>query len=88
MAIFTKLMRIIGLPAMAGALTACSAVKVGYSALPELAFWRLDAYLDFDDTQAAQVRERLASAFDGQAALALVPVSQGTHFRITLPLAS
>lgn len=34
----------------------------------------------------AQVRERLASAFDGQAALALVPVSQGTHFRITLPL--
>lgn len=61
MAIFTKLMRIIGLPAMAGALTACSAVKMGYSALPELAFWRLDAYLDFDDTQAAQVRERLAT---------------------------
>ncbi|MCP5280942.1 MAG: histidine kinase [Rhodoferax sp.] len=33
-----------------------------------------------------QVRERLASAFDGQAALVLVPVPHGTHFRITLPL--
>ena len=59
MAIFTKLLRIIGLPAMAGALTACSAVKLGYSALPELAYWRLDAYLDFDDTQAPQVRDVL-----------------------------
>jgi hypothetical protein len=58
MAIFTKLMRIIGLLAMAWlALTACSAVKLGYGALPELAFWRLDAYLDFDDAQAAQVRD-------------------------------
>lgn len=60
MAFIAKLMRIIGLPAMAGALTACSAVKMGYSALPELAYWRLDAYLDFDDTQSAHVRDALA----------------------------
>jgi dihydrodipicolinate synthase/N-acetylneuraminate lyase len=65
MAIFTKLLRIIGLLALggvcAGALTACSAVKLGYGAAPELAFWRLDAYLDFDDAQAAQVRDDLAT---------------------------
>jgi signal transduction histidine kinase len=34
----------------------------------------------------AQVRERLASAFDGQATQVRVPASTGTHFRITLPL--
>ncbi|HQZ06801.1 MAG: histidine kinase [Rhodoferax sp.] len=34
----------------------------------------------------AQVRERLLSAFDGQATLTLVPAVRGTHFRITLPL--
>ncbi|MEP6971213.1 MAG: histidine kinase [Betaproteobacteria bacterium] len=34
----------------------------------------------------AQVRERLTSAFDGQAVLTLVAAAQGTHIRITLPL--
>jgi len=64
MAIVTKLLRIISLLALgavcAGALTACSAIKLGYGAVPEFAYWRLDAYLDFDDAQAARVREDLA----------------------------
>ena len=63
MAIVTKLLRIIGLLAAAGvcagALTACSALKLGYGAVPEFAYWRLDAYLDFDDAQAARVRDDL-----------------------------
>ena len=62
MAIVTKLLRIIGLLALggvcAGALTACSALKLGYGAAPELVFWRLDAYLDLDDAQSARVRDR------------------------------
>lgn len=64
MAIVTKLLRIIGLLALgavcAGALTACSALKLGYAAAPEFVFWRLDAYLDLDDAQSASVRGDLA----------------------------
>jgi hypothetical protein len=64
MAIVTKLLRIIGLLALgggcAGALTACSALKLGYGAAPELVFWRLDAYLDLDDAQSARVRDDLS----------------------------
>ena len=52
MLIVFKLLRIIGLMALAalcaGALTACSALKLGYAAAPEFAFWQLDAYLDLD----------------------------------------
>jgi len=64
MAIVTKLLRIIGLLALggmcAGALTACSALKLGYGAAPEFVFWRLDAYLDLDDVQSARVRDDLS----------------------------
>jgi hypothetical protein len=64
MAIVTKLLRIISLLALAGlcggALTACSALKLGYGAAPEFLFWRMDAYLDLDDTQSARVRADLA----------------------------
>ena len=64
MAIVIKLLRIISLLALggvcAGALTACSALKLGYGAAPEFVFWRLDAYLDLDDTQSARVRDDLA----------------------------
>lgn len=60
MAIVVKLLRIISLLALPVALAACSTLKLGYGALPELAFWRLDAHLDFDDTQSARVRDDLA----------------------------
>lgn len=42
------------------ALPGCSAIKLGYNALPDLTYWWLDAYVDFDDTQAPQVRAALA----------------------------
>ncbi len=64
MLIVFKLLRIIGLMALAalcaGALTACSALKLGYAAAPEFAFWQLDAYLDLDDAQSERVRTDLA----------------------------
>ncbi len=37
----------------------CSAVKIGYNNAPSLAYWWLDGYVDFNDAQSAQVRNRL-----------------------------
>ncbi|HEX2548140.1 MAG TPA: DUF6279 family lipoprotein [Ramlibacter sp.] len=42
------------------ALSACSAVKLGYNTLPDLAYWWLDGYADFSDTQRAPVRGEIA----------------------------
>jgi hypothetical protein len=56
----SKLVRIIGFLALAAVLGGCSTIKLGYNNLPELAWWWLDGYLDFNDTQRAPVREELA----------------------------
>ena len=50
---------------MAFALTqaGCSAVRLGYSQAPELAYWWLDGYADFNDAQTPRVREDLAAFF-------------------------
>lgn len=42
------------------ALAACSALKLGYATLPELAYWWLDGFADFSDEQRVQVRAELA----------------------------
>lgn len=42
------------------ALAGCSAVKLGYTTLPDLAYWWLDGYADFSDDQRTQVRADLA----------------------------
>jgi hypothetical protein len=52
--------RIIGLLALAAALASCSALKLGYNNLEEVAYWWLDGYIDFSDEQAPLVREDLA----------------------------
>ncbi|HYF43429.1 MAG TPA: DUF6279 family lipoprotein [Ramlibacter sp.] len=52
--------RIIGLLALALSLAACSAVKLGYNNLPEVTYWWLDGYVDFEDGQDQRVREDLA----------------------------
>ena len=36
------------------ALSACSAIKLGYNALPTLSYWWLDGYIDFSAEQAPQ----------------------------------
>lgn len=41
-------------------LQACSAIKLAYNNAPEFGFWWLDAYADFNDTQAPEVRSELA----------------------------
>lgn len=51
---------IIGVLLAAGAMQACSAVKIAYNQAAELAFWQLDGYFDFNGMQAPKVREELA----------------------------
>lgn len=49
--------------ALALALTACSALRLGYDNGPGLALWWLDNQLDFSDGQEGQAREALERAF-------------------------
>jgi len=48
--------------ALAGLLlgAGCSAIRLGYGQLPQLAYWWLDGYLDFNDAQATRVKAALA----------------------------
>lgn len=55
-----RLARIIGLLSVAVALSACSAIKLGYNTLPQVGAWWLDTYLDFSDEQEQRVRDDLA----------------------------
>ena len=40
-------------------LTGCSAVRLGYNNLPDIASWWLDSYIDFTDTQGSQAKVAL-----------------------------
>jgi hypothetical protein len=55
----SRMPRIIVALALAMGLAACSAIKLGYSTAPDLAYWWLDGYLDFTSTQAPQVKDAL-----------------------------
>jgi hypothetical protein len=41
------------------ALSGCSAIRLGYNSLPDLAYWWLDGYVDFTETQTPMVRQEL-----------------------------
>jgi hypothetical protein len=56
----TRLGGIILALALALGLSACSAIKLGYNSLPNLAFLWLDGYVDFSDEQQPLVRDELA----------------------------
>ena len=45
-------------------LTGCSALRVGYSQAPDLMYWWLDRYVDFDGDQTPKVRDAIAQWFD------------------------
>jgi len=60
MTIASRLRRIIVLLALGATLTACSAIKLGYNNLDEVAYWWLDSYIEFSDDQTPRVREDLA----------------------------
>lgn len=48
---------------LAVGLTGCSAVRFGYNQAPELVYWWLDGYADFDDPQSRRVRDMLGQWF-------------------------
>jgi hypothetical protein len=54
------LARIIGLLTFAAVVSGCSAVKLGYNNLDDIAYWWLDSYLDFTQDRSRRVREDLA----------------------------
>lgn len=56
-----RLPRIILALALALGLAACSAVKLGYNTLPDLAYWWLDGYVDFSAQQAPLAKQELAN---------------------------
>ena len=54
-----KFARIIGALVLGAALAACSTVGLVYNNLPEISYWWLDGYVDFDGAQAPRVRGEL-----------------------------
>lgn len=55
-----RLAKTLALLAAAAALLACSTVRLAYNSLPELSYWWLDGYLDFNSAQTPRVRDELA----------------------------
>lgn len=55
---------IIGVLAGAIGLGGCSAVRLGYNNAPDLVYWWLDSYLDFDSAQTLRLRADLQSLQD------------------------
>jgi len=60
MQIAPRFIRIIGALMLIAGLAACSAIKLGYNSLDDVAYWWLDGYVDLSDSQAPRVREDLA----------------------------
>jgi Family of unknown function (DUF6279) len=44
-------------------LTACSAIKLAYNQAPDLTYWWLDGYFDFNEQQTPKVRDELTKLF-------------------------
>jgi Family of unknown function (DUF6279) len=63
---FISIFRIFRLSALiiaASLLTACSAVKLAYNQAPDLTYWWLDSYFDFNEQQTPKVRDELSKLF-------------------------
>lgn len=60
-------------------LTACSAIKVAYNQAPELAYWLLDDYSDFNGSQSLQVKAELARLQDWHRRTQLPLYGQSLH---------
>ena len=58
---FLKLRHIIGVLLAVLLLSGCSAVRLAYNNVPELAYWWLDSYLDFNSAQSSRVRADLST---------------------------
>ena len=64
MHLLRKWTSIIGLLCLALLLTGCSAVRLGYNNSPQLAYWWLDGYFDFDGRQSQTVRTELQTTLE------------------------
>ena len=56
---FRGLLRVAALTACGVLLQGCSAVKLAYNQVPNLAYWQLNSYLDLSDAQTERVRDEL-----------------------------
>ena len=54
-----RIITVLAVLTLSGVLVACSAVKAVYSQAPELAYWYLDSYVDFNGAQSLQVKAGL-----------------------------
>jgi Family of unknown function (DUF6279) len=61
--VVSRLRIIVVMGLLAGLLAGCSAIRFGYNQAPDLLFWWLDGYADFDATQAPRVRDSLEQWF-------------------------
>lgn len=61
--VVSRLRIIVVMGLLAGLLAGCSAIRFGYNQAPDLLFWWLDGYADFDDAQSLRVRDGLAQWF-------------------------
>ncbi len=61
---FLDLRHIIGVLLAALLLSGCSTIKLAYSNAPELSYWWLDGYLDFNSAQSSRVRSDLLALHD------------------------
>jgi Family of unknown function (DUF6279) len=58
-----RLLQIIGCLALLLALQACSAIRLAYNQAPDLIYWWMDGYVDFNEVQTPKVREEIAKLF-------------------------
>ena len=55
-----RIIGLLGLLLATALLQACATVKIAYNQAPDLAYWYLDGYMDFDGAQSTQLRNDLA----------------------------
>jgi hypothetical protein len=60
---FISHLRLFALIIAASLLSACSAIKLAYNQAPDLSYWWLDSYFDFNEQQTPKVRDELARLF-------------------------
>jgi Family of unknown function (DUF6279) len=56
---FISKFRLVALIIVATLLTGCSAIKLAYNQAPDLTYWWLDGYFDFNEQQTPKVRDEL-----------------------------
>ncbi len=60
---FISSFRLFALIIAATLLTGCSAIKLAYNQAPDLTYWWLDGYFDFNEQQTPKVRDELTKLF-------------------------